>query len=57
MPVLEQIAARIAREVWIVAPEHDQNRQSHAFSMHHALRVNECGARVSAPQAPAVATS
>ena len=40
MAVLEAIAAAIAREVWVVAPEHDQSGESHAISLHHALRVS-----------------
>lgn len=43
--VLEEIAAQIAREVWVVAPEHDQSGQSHAVSLHHALRVDQRGER------------
>lgn len=45
MAVLEEIAAQIAREVWVVAPEHDQSGQSHAISLHHALRISERGPR------------
>jgi 5'-nucleotidase len=45
MAVLEEIAALIAREIWVVAPEHDQSGQSHAISLHHALRVHERGYR------------
>lgn len=45
MAVLEQIAAELAPEVWVVAPEHDQSGQSHAISLHHALRVSERGDR------------
>jgi 5'-nucleotidase len=45
MKVLEEIAAQIAREVWVVAPEHDQSGQSHAISLHHALRISERGER------------
>jgi 5'-nucleotidase len=45
MQVLEEIAALIAREVWVVAPEHDQSGQSHAISLHHALRISERGNR------------
>lgn len=45
MKVMEEIAAQIAREVWVVAPEHDQSGQSHAISLHHALRVSERGER------------
>src|SRR5947209_18208906 len=45
MKVLEEIAAQIAHEVWVVAPEHDQSGQSHAISLHHALRISERGER------------
>jgi 5'-nucleotidase len=45
MAVLEQIAADLAREVWVVAPEHDQSGQSHAISLHHALRISHRGRR------------
>jgi 5'-nucleotidase len=45
MAVLEEIAAQVAREVWVVAPEHDQSGQSHAISLHHALRVSQRGNR------------
>ena len=43
--VLEAIAAELAREVWVVAPEHDQSGQSHAISLHHPIRVSERGPR------------
>jgi len=45
MQVLEDVAGQIAREVWVVAPEHDQSGQSHAISLHHALRLNVRGTR------------
>jgi 5'-nucleotidase len=45
MAVMEEIAARIAHEVWVIAPEHDQSGQSHAISLHHALRVSARGPR------------
>ena len=45
LAVLEGIAAQIAREVWVVAPEHDQSGQSHAISLHHAIRVTDRGNR------------
>jgi 5'-nucleotidase len=45
MQVMEEIATQIAREVWVVAPEHDQSGQSHAISLHHALRISERGPR------------
>lgn len=45
LAVLEQIAASLAREVWVVAPEHDQSGVSHAVSLHHPIRVSERGPR------------
>lgn len=45
MAVLEYIAALIAKEVWVVAPEQDQSGQSHAISLHHAIRISERGGR------------
>lgn len=45
LAVLEAIAAELAREVWVVAPEHDQSGVSHAISLHHALRVSQQGPR------------
>jgi 5'-nucleotidase len=43
LDVLEQIAAELAREIWIIAPEHDQSGVSHAISLHHPLRVVQYG--------------
>jgi 5'-nucleotidase len=43
--VLEGIAAEFGREIWIVAPEHDQSGVSHAISLHHPLRMTERGPR------------
>jgi 5'-nucleotidase len=45
LAVLEEIARELAREVWVVAPEHDQSGVSHAVSLHHPIRVTERGAR------------
>ncbi len=45
LAILEAIAAELAREVWVVAPEHDQSGVSHAISLHHALRVSQQGER------------
>lgn len=39
LAVLETIAATIAREVWVVAPAHDQSGVSHAISLHDPLRA------------------
>jgi 5'/3'-nucleotidase len=45
LAVLEEIAGELAREVWVVAPEHDQSGVSHAVSLHHPLRLSERGRR------------
>ncbi|MBV8088616.1 MAG: 5'/3'-nucleotidase SurE, partial [Alphaproteobacteria bacterium] len=45
LAVLEQIARELAREIWVVAPEHDQSGVSHAVSLHHPIRVSERGPR------------
>lgn len=45
LAVLEEIAADLAREVWVVAPEHDQSGVSHAVSLHHPIRVTAWGPR------------
>jgi 5'/3'-nucleotidase len=45
LEVLERIASELAREVWVVAPEHDQSGVSHAVSLHHPIRVTERGPR------------
>jgi 5'-nucleotidase len=45
LDVLEGIAAALAREIWIVAPEHDQSGVSHAVSLHQPIRISQRGAR------------
>ncbi len=45
LAVLEAVASRLAREVWVVAPEHDQSGSSHAISLHTPLRVSPQGER------------
>ncbi|MGO4303354.1 5'/3'-nucleotidase SurE [Cupriavidus sp. RAF12] len=45
LAVLERVAATLAREVWVVAPEHDQSGTSHSISLHAPLRISERGAR------------
>jgi 5'-nucleotidase len=45
LAVGERIAAALAREVWIVAPEHDQSGVSHAVSLHHPVRLSQRGPR------------
>jgi 5'-nucleotidase len=45
LAVLEAVAAEIAHEVWVVAPEHDQSGTSHSISLHAPLRVSRRGER------------
>jgi len=45
LAVLERIAGELAREIWVVAPEHDQSGVSHAVSLHHPIRITERGVR------------
>lgn len=45
LAALEAVAATLAREVWIVAPDHDQSGTSHSISLHAPLRVTEHGPR------------
>ena len=42
---LEQVAASLANEVWVVAPEHDQSGTSHSISLHQPLRYSRHGDR------------
>jgi len=43
--VLEEVAATVAREVWVVAPDHDRSGTSHSISLHAPLRVSRHGER------------
>lgn len=45
LAVLEEIAAGLAREVWVVAPEHDQSGTSHSISLHQPLRLSRWSER------------
>jgi 5'-nucleotidase len=45
LAVLEAIAHELGREIWVVAPEHDQSGVSHAVSLHHPIRATERGPR------------
>jgi 5'-nucleotidase len=45
LAVLEAVAATLASEVWVVAPEHDQSGVSHSISLHTPLRVRRRGDR------------
>lgn len=40
LAVLEDVAATLAEEVWVVAPEHDQSGTSHSISLHAPLRIS-----------------
>src|SRR5208283_1979926 len=43
LAVLEAVAETLAREVWVVAPEHDQSGVSQSISLHAPLRVRRHG--------------
>jgi 5'-nucleotidase len=43
--VLEEVAATLASEVWIVAPDHDRSGTSHSISLHAPLRISQLGER------------
>ena len=45
MAVLEGVARELAREVWVVAPEHDQSGTLHSVSLHAPLRLSRRGER------------
>jgi 5'-nucleotidase len=45
LAVLEDVAATLAHEVWVVAPEHDQSGTSHSISLHAPLRFSRQGHR------------
>ena len=45
LEILAEVAAGLAREIWIVAPEHDQSGTSHSISLHEPLRYSRQGPR------------
>lgn len=45
LALLERIAAELAEEVWVVAPEHDQSGTGQGISVHAPLRVYSHGER------------
>jgi 5'-nucleotidase len=45
LAVLSEVAATLASEVWVVAPEHDQSGTSHSLSLHEPLRFSRLGER------------
>ncbi|WP_207950679.1 5'/3'-nucleotidase SurE [Marinobacter sp. JSM 1782161] len=56
LAVLERIAARLAEEVWVVAPEHDRSGAGQSISLHTPLRVypqDDSGRRFAVSGTPA----
>ena len=45
LKVLERIAKRLSRDVWVVAPETEQSAASHALTLRRPLRVRRLAAR------------
>lgn len=45
LALLERLAAELAEEVWVVAPEHDQSGTGQGISLHAPLRVFRHGER------------
>jgi 5'-nucleotidase len=45
LAILSEVAATLASEVWVVAPEHDQSGTSHSISLHEPLRLSRVGER------------
>lgn len=41
--MLEEVAAELSRDVWVVAPEHDQSGTSHSISLHAPIRYSNQG--------------
>ncbi|MBV8613205.1 MAG: 5'/3'-nucleotidase SurE [Acetobacteraceae bacterium] len=44
--VLQEIAAEIADDVWVVAPERDQSGTSHSISLHAPVRMSRRGEQI-----------
>ncbi|CCQ73510.1 5'/3'-nucleotidase SurE [Magnetospira sp. QH-2] len=45
MQVLEWVAATVAREVWVVAPEQEQSGAGHSLTLRRPLRIREVSTR------------
>jgi len=45
LKVLEKIMKRLAREVWVVAPETEQSAASHSLTLRRPLRIRKLSAR------------
>lgn len=43
LSALENVARRLAKEVWVVAPEKDQSGTSQSVSLHHPVRFRQDG--------------
>src|SRR6056297_1923867 len=43
LAVLERIAAKLADEVWVVAPETDQSGLAHSLTLNEPLRLRKVG--------------
>lgn len=45
LTILEQVAAQLSKDVWVVAPESEQSGSSHSLTLHGPLRMREAGPR------------
>ena len=43
--LLEKLIRPLVRELWIIAPRHEQSATSHALTIHSPLRIHELGER------------
>ena len=43
--VLERVVRRLAKEVWVVAPEHEQSAASHSLTLRRPLRIRKLSGR------------
>ena len=41
LKILENIASKIAKTIWVIAPERDQSGTAQSISIHHPLRIME----------------
>lgn len=45
LKLLTKVARSLCRDVWVVAPEHEQSGASHSLTLHRPLRVRKAGPR------------
>lgn len=45
LEVLERIANKLSKDVWVVAPEHEQSGASHSLTLHMPVRVRQISER------------